>query len=88
MKSEKLKINVAQRILNLSNDKLLKKISDILDEENVIGYYGEGNPVSHEEYISDIRSALIQLDEGTLETYSTEEVRRMVLGNERSTDSI
>jgi len=80
MKSEKLKINVAQRILNLSNDKLLRKISDILDEENVIGYDGEGNPVSHEEYISDIKSALKQFKEGTLETYTSEEVRQRILG--------
>jgi hypothetical protein len=79
MKSEKLKINVAQRILNLSNDKLLKKISDILDEENVIGYNGEGDPISHEEYISDITHALKQFKEGTLETYTSEEVRQRIL---------
>lgn len=80
MKSEKLKINVAQRILNLSNNKLLKKISDILDEENIIGYDGEGNPVTHEEYIEDIKSALQQFKEGTLETYTSEEVRQRILG--------
>lgn len=80
MKSEKLKINVAQRILNLSNDKLLKRISDILDEENVIGYDGKGNPVTHDEYISDIKSALLQFKEATLETYTSEEVRQRILG--------
>jgi len=78
MKSEKLKISVAQRILDLSNDKLLKKISDILDEEGIIGYDEDGNPVSEEELIADVNAVLKQLDEGTLETYSTEEVRRMI----------
>jgi len=80
MKSEKLKISVAQRILNLSNDKLLKKIADILDEENVIGYDEEGNPITDEEYIKDINAALLELKEENLETYTSEEVKRRILG--------
>lgn len=80
MKSEKLKINVAQRILTLSNDKLLKKISNLLDEENIVGYDENGDPVSDEAFIADVNATLKQLDEGTLETYSTEEVRRMIFG--------
>lgn len=80
MKSEKLKISVAQRILNLSNDKLLKKIADILDEENVIGYDDEGNPITDEEYIKDINAALLELKEENLETYTSEEVKRRILG--------
>lgn len=80
MKSEKLKISVAQRILNLSNDKLLKKIADILDEENVIGYNEEGNPITDEEYIKDINAALLELKEENLETYTSEEVKRRILG--------
>ncbi|MNK24454.1 hypothetical protein D3C87_427600 [compost metagenome] len=80
MKSEKLKISVAQRILNLSNDKLLKKIADILDKENVIGYDEEGNPITDEEYIKDINAALLELKEENLETYTSEEVKRRILG--------
>lgn len=80
MKSEKLKISIAQRILNMSNDKLLKKISDILDQENVIGYDAEGNPITDEEYIKDINSALLQLKEENLETYTSDEVKRRILG--------
>jgi hypothetical protein len=80
MKSEKLKISVAQRILNLSNDKLLQKIADILDRENVIGYDAEGNPITDEDFINDINSALLELKEENPETYSGEEVKRRILG--------
>jgi hypothetical protein len=80
MKSEKLKISVAQRVLNLSNDKLLKKIAHLLDEENIIGYDAEGNPITDEAYIQDINAALLQLKEDNLETYTSEEVKRRILG--------
>lgn len=80
MKSEKLKINVAQRILDLTNDKLLKKISTILDEENIVGYDSEGNPISEKEYVADINSALAEFRAGTMETYTPEEVKRRILG--------
>jgi hypothetical protein len=80
MESEKLKINVAQRILSLSDDRLLKKIADILDEENIVGYNADGSPISEEEYIEDINAALLQFREGTMETYSPEEVKRRILG--------
>lgn len=80
MKSEKLKISVAQRILNLSNDKLLKKIAHLLDEENIIGYDSDGNPVTDEAYIQDINLALLELKEENLETYTSEEVKQRILG--------
>jgi len=80
MKSEKLKISVAQRILNLSNDKLLKKIASLLDEENIIGYDEDGNPITDIELVNDINAALLELKEENPETYTSEEVRRRILG--------
>lgn len=80
MKSEALKINVAQRVLGLSDDRLLKKISNILDEENIVGYDGEGNAVTHEAFMEDLEDTLQQLEDGTLETYTTEEVKQMIFG--------
>lgn len=88
MKSDKLKINVVQRILSLSDDKLLKKISDLLDKENIIGHDAHGNPITDEEFIGDINQALKQFKEGTLETYSSEEVRQIILGKNNLTDSL
>lgn len=80
MKSEKLKLNIAQRVLNLSDDALLKKISTLLDAENIIGYDAEGNPVSDSDYIQDVNSALLELKEESLKVYSHEEVKRRITG--------
>lgn len=80
MKTETLKINITQRILNVNDNKILSKIAKLLDEENVIGYDADGNPISEKEYAKDIHEALHQLNEGNLETYSSEEVRKKILG--------
>ncbi len=79
MKIETLKINITKRILNISNDEILKKIVKLLDEQNVIGYDIDGNPISETEYVSEILQDLQQLSEGKLETYSSEEVRKKIL---------
>ncbi len=42
MKTEALKINVAQRILSISDDALLQKIKTLLDKENVFAYDSDG----------------------------------------------
>lgn len=80
MKSEALKINVAKRVLGLSDDRLLEKISKILDEENIVGYDAEGKAVTHEVFMEDLEDTLQQLEDGTLETYTTEEVKQMIFG--------
>jgi hypothetical protein len=80
MKTETLKINITQRILNINDNKILSKIAKLLDEENIVGYDADGNPIAEKEYTKDIHEALHQLNEGKLETYSSEEVRKKVLG--------
>ena len=79
MKIDALKINITQRILSISNDKILKKIAKLLDEENVIGYDVDGNSISEKEYVSEILHDLQQLSEGKLETYASEEIRKKIL---------
>ncbi len=79
MNTEALKINITQRILNLNNDKILSKISRLLDKENVVGFDLEGNPISEKEYVDDIHNALHLLAKGKLETYSSEEVKRKII---------
>ena len=81
MNTEALKINLTQRILNLNNDNILVKIAKLLDNENVIGFDSEGNPITEKEYVSDINEALHQLSEEKLETYSSEEVKRKIIEN-------
>ena len=81
MNTEAIKINLTQRILNLNNDNILVKIAKLLDNENVIGFDSEGNPITEKEYVSDINEALHQLSEEKLETYSREEVKRKIIEN-------
>jgi hypothetical protein len=65
----------------LNNDNILVKIAKLLDNENVIGFDSEGNLITEKEYVSDINEALHQLSEEKLETYSSEEVKRKIIGN-------
>lgn len=80
MKTETLKISIMQRILSTNDNKILNKIAKLLDEENIVGYDADGNPISEKEYTKDIHEALHQLNEGKLETFSSEDVRKKILG--------
>ena len=80
MKTETLKISITQRILNINDNKILSKIAKLLDEENIVGYDADGNPISEKEYTKDILEALHELNEKKLETYSSEDVRKKILG--------
>ena len=78
MVSNQLKINLTQRILNINDTKILKKIAKLLDNENIIGYDGNGSPISQKEFVTDIHLATNQLNEGKLETYTSEEVKNKI----------
>ena len=78
MVSNQLKINLTQRILNVNDTKILKKIAKLLDNENVIEYDENGNPISQKEFVTDIHLAINQLNEGKLETYTSEEVKNKI----------
>ena len=80
MNTDALKISLAQRILSLSDNKLLEKISGLLDVEHIIGYNADGTPVTDIEYREDITSALHQLNEDTMETYTSDDVKKRILG--------
>lgn len=80
MKTETLKISITQRILSINDNKILSKIVKLLDEENIVGYDADGNPISEKEYTKDIHEALHELNEKKLETYSSEDIRKKILG--------
>jgi hypothetical protein len=44
------KINVMQKIMNVSKASLLDKISNILDEEMTVGYTTDGKPLTQKQY--------------------------------------
>ncbi|WP_291102140.1 MULTISPECIES: hypothetical protein [unclassified Flavobacterium] len=80
MNAETLKIDLAQRILDLSDLKLLKKIAQLIEKEHIVGYEVDGQPIYEKDYVNDINESLQLFREGKLETYSTEEVRKQILG--------
>lgn len=58
------KINVMQKIMNVSNASLLDKISKILDEEMVVGYTTEGQPLTADQYNERLQVAERQIKSG------------------------
>ena len=80
MNTETLKINITQRILNLNSNAILNKIEQLLNEENVVGYDVNGTEIVEKDYILDIKNALQSSQEGNLATYSSEEVKKKILG--------
>ena len=80
MNTETLKIDVAQKILDLSDIKLLKKIAQLIEKENIVGYEVDGQPIYEKDYVNDINESLQSFCEGKLETHSTEEDRKQILG--------
>lgn len=78
MKTEALRINVAQRILSISDRELLQKIKNLLDKENVFAYDAEGNPITGSDYIKDLDAINKEIDAQTAKLYTTDEVLRHV----------
>ncbi len=58
------KINVMQKIMNVSKTSLLDKISNILDEEMVVGYTADGKPLTRQQYNDRLLFAEKQIESG------------------------
>lgn len=80
MSSEALKIEVAQQILRLSDEHLLEKIYEMLNNETIVGFEVDGAPITQKQLLEDVAEVQQQLEAGTLKTYSSDEVRRHIFG--------
>lgn len=78
MKTEALKINVAQRILSISNKELLQKIKNLLDKENVFAYDVDGNPITEKDYIRSLDAMNDEIDAETAELHTTHDVLKRI----------
>jgi hypothetical protein len=58
------KLNVMQKIMNVSKASLLDKISNILDEEMVVGYTTDGQPLTKNQYNERLLVAEKQIESG------------------------
>jgi hypothetical protein len=64
------KINVIQKIMNVSKTSLLDKINSILDEEMIVGYTTDGKPLTKQQYNERLLIAEEQIESGD---YTTQE---------------
>lgn len=58
------KIKVMQKIMNVSKASLLDKISNILDEEMVVGYTTDGKSLTRQQYNERLLIAEKQIESG------------------------
>jgi len=78
MSTETLKISLAQKILGISNESLLKKLKAIIERENIIGYVN-GKPITESQYISEMDIINKEIDNGTAKLFSTSEIKKNIL---------
>lgn len=64
MDLQTVKINVIQKIMNVSEASLLDKISSILDEEMIVGYTVDGKPLTKQQYNERLLVAEKQIESG------------------------
>ncbi|MCC5930444.1 MAG: hypothetical protein JJU28_14445 [Cyclobacteriaceae bacterium] len=64
MNFEAAKLEVVQKILGITKESLLEKISDLLDREMVVGYTVEGEPLTKESYNQRLEKAEQQIRSG------------------------
>lgn len=64
MDLQSAKIKVMQKIMNVSKASLLEKISNILDEEMIVGYSTDGKPLTLQEYNERLLISEKQIESG------------------------
>lgn len=64
MDLQSAKIKVMKKIMNVSKASLLEKISNILDEEMIVGYTTDGKPLTLQEYNERLLISEKQIESG------------------------
>ncbi len=79
MSTETLKISLAQKILSISNNDLLKKVKTLIEKENIVGYSANGVPIYESEYIKEMDKSIEAIQNGTATLHATQDVRKNIL---------
>jgi hypothetical protein len=64
MDIQTIKITLMQRLLSIRKESVLKKISEILDEETIVGYTTDGKPLNPNNYNNRLKKAESQIKSG------------------------
>ncbi len=70
------KLNVIQKIMHVSTASLLEKINTLLDEEMIVGYTVDGQPLTKKAYNARLKAAEKQIRAG--QTLTQEELEKEV----------
>jgi hypothetical protein len=65
-----VKLEVMQKIMNVTTESLLKKIDNLLEEEMIVGYTAKGEPLTKKDYNLRLEKAEQQMASGD---YTTQE---------------
>jgi len=79
MSTETLKISLVQKILDISDNTLLKKVKALIEKENIVGYDAKGNPIFESIYLKEMEKSIEAIENGTATLYSTQDVRKNIL---------
>ncbi|MEM7548383.1 MAG: hypothetical protein AAF363_01815 [Bacteroidota bacterium] len=64
MDLQSAKLNVMQKIMNVSAESLIEKVDKLLEEEMIVGYTAKGKPLTKKEYNLRLREAEKQIKSG------------------------
>ena len=64
MNIEITKIDLAKKLLDTTNESVLKQIGIILDKEEIVAYSVNGKPLSRREYINEIKAVEKDMENG------------------------
>ncbi|WP_304344053.1 hypothetical protein [Chryseobacterium koreense] len=74
MNTETLQINIAQRVLAMTDNKLLQKIRDLIVREDILAYDSLGKPLTEKEYIKQLDEVITEMESGIDEGLTSDEV--------------
>jgi len=69
-----VKLDVVRKVLTLEQESIIKKIDEILDNEMIVGYTVDGQPLTQKAYNERIKLAEDQLQKG--QTLSQEDLEK------------
>lgn len=79
MSTETLQINLAQKIFNIWDENLLQKINNLINSDNIVGYDADGTPITVEQFVKEMDELNAEIDNGTAELLTTEQVRKNIM---------
>lgn len=74
MNTETLQINIAKRVLAMTDNKLLQKIRDLIVREDILAYDSLGKPLTEKEYIKQLDEVITEMESGIDEGLTSDEV--------------